>query len=189
MIYPRSQQTQERGLWTPNSVFTASPQKKNTKNKKTRHTNTRTHTHKPGQGRSPQPSFSHLFGTRTGRFQNKSPILRDLHIPPQQQQYPFSTKRRLYFISVKLNILTGHSNNTCPLFYQDQLLTQGQCSSLFRFKVTFSQPSPIEATSQDKRKYLNSWAHKVTVSCCYCHCTYNTLITDTAFLVSNLSFG
>lgn len=82
MIYPRSQQSQERGLWTPNSVFTASPQKKKTKNKKTRHTNTSTHTHKPGQGRSPQPSFSHLFGTRTGRFQNKSPILRDLHIPP-----------------------------------------------------------------------------------------------------------
>lgn len=34
MIYPRSQQSQERGLWTPNSVFTASPQKKKPKTKK-----------------------------------------------------------------------------------------------------------------------------------------------------------
>lgn len=34
MIYPRSQQSQERGLWTPNSVFTTSPQKKNTKKQK-----------------------------------------------------------------------------------------------------------------------------------------------------------
>lgn len=34
MIYPQSQQSQERGLWTPNSVFTASPQKKKPKTKK-----------------------------------------------------------------------------------------------------------------------------------------------------------
>lgn len=34
MIYPQLQQSQERGLWTPNSVFTASPQKKKPKTKK-----------------------------------------------------------------------------------------------------------------------------------------------------------
>lgn len=52
MIYPRSQQSQERGLWTPNSVFTTSPQKKNKTLKQKNETHKYKYTHaqtRPGK--------------------------------------------------------------------------------------------------------------------------------------------
>ena len=76
LIIYRSQQNYKwnLGLWTPNPVFTTSPQKMKQTHTDTcththTHTHTRTHTSKTAE-KFLQPSFSHTFGTRTERFQS-----------------------------------------------------------------------------------------------------------------------